>query len=360
MKKILFIFNGRLSVLPPFQALIDSLIDNPDYSINVVSSEAEDDIDIIYESKGIHIIHFYYRKFYKNWILKILMRIKRDLVFYFKARKIIRAQDYNVLWIIHEQTAISLYNLLNNRKYILSSYELHDESPWLQRRCESYSKNATINIACEYNRAQIMQVWYKLNKLPFVIPNKPFNHPQSSNIHCKELEGLEGKKIILYQGYFSKERNLDTLCAAISRMNDFHLVLMGWGDTNELVEKYTNVTYIGYHKAPLHLKYTSNAYIGIVTYRKTSLNTLYCAPNKIWEYAGFGIPMIGNDLPGLQDTIGKYNAGICIDTDDEDSIAKAIKEIDINYSEFSRNAKAFYESFNHEHIVKQILEQYDK
>ena len=35
----------------------------------------------------------------------------------------------------------------------------------------------------------------------------------------------------------------------------------------------------------------------------TILNALYCAPNKIYEYAGCNIPMIGTDVLGLKRTV---------------------------------------------------------
>lgn len=34
-------------------------------------------------------------------------------------------------------------------------------------------------------------------------------------------------------------------------------------------------------------------------YLPISLNNIYCAPNKIWEYSRFGLAMVGNDIPGL-------------------------------------------------------------
>ncbi|KAA6307134.1 hypothetical protein EZS27_041199, partial [termite gut metagenome] len=38
--------------------------------------------------------------------------------------------------------------------------------------------------------------------------------------------------------------------------------------------------------------------IGIVSYAFDDLNHVFCAPNKTWEYTGFGIPMLGNNAPG--------------------------------------------------------------
>ena len=60
------------------------------------------------------------------------------------------------------------------------------------------------------------------------------------------------------------------------------------------------------------MEITSYARIGINFYRPNCLNKAFCAPNKIYEFSGFGIPIIGNDIPGLKNTIGLNNAGKCV------------------------------------------------
>lgn len=60
-----------------------------------------------------------------------------------------------------------------------------------------------------------------------------------------------------------------------------------------------------YITAPYHLEVTSHAFIGILIYAPvygtftSPLNSIYCAPNKLYEFSHFGIPMIGNNIPGL-------------------------------------------------------------
>ena len=70
---------------------------------------------------------------------------------------------------------------------------------------------------------------------------------------------------------------------------------------------------------------------------------MYCAPNKIWEYSGFSIPMLANDVPGLKYTVEMYKAGLCVNTNDENEIRNAILQISSKYDEFSYNAERLYE-----------------
>ena len=61
--------------------------------------------------------------------------------------------------------------------------------------------------------------------------------------------------------------------------------------------------------------------------------------------------MLGNDIPGLSDTIGKFEAGICTDTDDVEKIKSAIFDIEKAYPYYSQQAQKMYNSVD----IKQIF-----
>ena len=126
----------------------------------------------------------------------------------------------------------------------------------------------------------------------------------------------------------------------------------------DLMKKYPNVLFIDHVNPPYHLHITSYARIGIVTYNTNSLNNIYCAPNKIWEYGGFGIPMLANDIPGLKDTVEKYGAGLCLDMDNPTAIIEAVGRIDSDYARYSRNAKDMFDGCDIGTIVEKILGKY--
>ena len=80
----------------------------------------------------------------------------------------------------------------------------------------------------------------------------------------------------------------------------------------ELLIKYPDVKYLGFTVPPKHLSIVKLADIGILTYvaDSGSINPVFCAPNKIWEYAKYGIPMLCNDIPGLKYTVEYYRTWI--------------------------------------------------
>ena len=361
-KHILFLHNGRMSALPPFLALLDYLLTTNLYNISIISSEIDDEIDIIYKPQGVNIIHYYRQEQGNGLLLRIKNKYNRDYIYSKKAPKDANKIKYDILWVISEKTAVKIPSFLKNKKYILSTYELNDRKPKLIKQMDPIVRAAKVNVACEYNRSQIMRVWFKLKETPFVLPNKPFKHPLKKEIINNHSEKLKDKKIILYQGHISRDRNLDSICEAVSKLSDYTLVLMGDGGEyiDYLKNRYPSIVFIDYIKAPFHLDITSYARIGIVTYDYYSLNTIYCAPNKIWEYSGFGIPMLANDIPGLKNTVGKYNAGICVDTNNSESIKDAILVIDEKYGYFSENAMKMYNVCNTEYVIDNIIDSYFK
>lgn len=361
-QKILFLHCGRMSGLPPFLALLDYLVETNLYEITIISAEIDDEIDAIYIPAGVKIIHYFEEEPRIGILSRIRNRLKRDYIFRFKAPRDAAKIDYDILWIISEKSAILLNKFLRDKKYILSIYELGDKYPTILKKIAPIAQSAKVNIVCEYNRANIMRIWLKLNETPKVLPNKPYIHPQEKFLVSDYSSILKDKKIILYQGHISRDRNLEGICQAISEIETYSLVLMGDGGEyiDYLKNKYPKVIYINYVKAPFHLNITSYARIGIVTYDFYSLNTIYCAPNKIWEYSGFGIPMLANDIPGLRYTVGQYASGLCIDMNNPEEIKDAIEEIEKNYSTYSHNALKMYKSCDITEIINEVILRYNK
>lgn len=353
-KTILFLLNRECSFLPPFLTILDALCDS--YNLKVISYEKAGELERlekIYKNKS---VEFLYKKAQENnRTLKgrIAGRLKRMFnlkpTFVKEAEELINNTDYDLLWIIHERTLDQFGDFLKNKKYIVSMYELNDQDQALLKRIEPLLKAASEVIVPEHNRACILKVWTHLQKTPTVVPNKPYNHPLEKRISTQHDDLLKNKKIILYQGYIQRSRNLDAICEACNDLKEYVVVLLGKGDSgyvDELKSKYSKVIHIPFILPPEHLYVTSWAWLAIVKYDYVALNGIFCAPNKIWEYAGFGIPMLGNNIPGLEYTIGHARAGICCDLDNVRQVKEAVLKIAENYDEFSQNALSFYDSFD--------------
>lgn len=298
----------------------------------------------------------------KNW-MEFRRNVNRQL------NNISQSERENtLLWVGTAESAIPLYGVLQHYHYNLTMLELldGDKNKFKRTTFGKLAKKAEAIVACEVTRAYIMKYWFGLKKLPYVMPNKPYELVTTKNAEpsCDKtkqaIDVIRGKKFIIFQGIFQKVDYMKALATALSQMDsDYYIVLMGFDlyKTNayeKLKKIYERVIELSSLPAPLHLEVTSHAQIGLVFYDDFSLNQAFCAPNKIYEYSGFGIPMIANKIPGLENTVGKFNAGKCVEFESK-QLMKAIKEIDDNYEQYSANSLSLYNAVDNESTINDII-----
>ena len=274
-----------------------------------------------------------------------------------------------IFWFGTVESIIPLWGCLKGINYMVTSLELLDgkENRWKRFVFGSMACQARAHIACEETRAYIMKDYYGLKKVPYVMPNKPYclgvkKDAAFSVEQTKQVADLlENKKYIIYQGIFQNTEYICELAKALDDMDsEYYLVMMGMTTHNEnVIEEirriYPKVIFIPSIPAPHHLEITSHAKIGVVFYDGKTLNKAFCAPNKIYEYSGLGIPALANNIPGLKNTVGKAKAGVCVEFQHE-KLRSAILEIEINYDEYSKNAIDFYEQTDNSKVMYEIME----
>ncbi len=272
----------------------------------------------------------------------------------------------SLLWVAKIDTAMAMGRPLLKRPYVLTLQELHDKYFLYQRAMRLYASHATAVVVPEYCRANIVRCWHHLTKTPFVLPNKPIPLSRErrlpiSDPAAREILASVGpqRRILLYQGGLGPDRDLRPVAKAAAELGDsYRFVILGrpYGDVlPKLREIYPNLVHIPWVRPPTHLEITSHAHLGIVFYNHDALNSIFCAPNKIWEYAAYGVPMICQDIPGLRYTVGLAGAGVCADTNDVSAIVASVRAVDARYANFARDAMLFYESSDTEKIIAQIL-----
>lgn len=372
--KLIFVLMTNINNLPPARNILLELVNQnipftliTMYSNALPKSFCDNEMITIYDLQV---------RSSSNKLSALLNRLKRRN----SLRKLIKkiATKDDIIWTFTDYDAMEVGKLLYRYTHVMQLMELikdipyFDELPFLKANINKYAKKAKLVIVPEYNRAFIQQAYWKLDTTPFIIPNKQnvmIDELNFENINDEAKDVLErvgNKKIILYQGTFGYERKLDSFITAIHSLgNDYCIVLMGskTKDAEELIQKYPYVYFVPHIPNPYHLFFTSKAHIGIVTYSKffgikhfDPLNAMYCAPNKTYEYSYFGVPMIGNKIPGLELPFNKYHCGVCADLNEE-SIKEAILEIENNYDFYRSGAKAFYSSFDMSKAIKEVLKR---
>lgn len=271
-------------------------------------------------------------------------------------------------WFGTADTAMALWGAFPRSPRAASILELYDKHATHLASLKRILPDFDVVVACEQNRAEIMQSWFHLDRQPLVVANKPHNHPgksrmpSTSDSTAEAIAKVAHSRALLYQGNISSDRSLAPVAAALSRMNDarWGLYLMGpiHGDALSTVQRaYDQTVYLGNHTPPAHLEVTSYAHIGIAYYDRSSLNNIFCAPNKIYEYAGFGIPVLANDVAGLRYTVGASKAGVSVDFRDPGAIVDGIQAIDGEYHLYSKRARAFFDDADTLSVAQLALER---
>lgn len=274
-------------------------------------------------------------------------------------------KEDKLLWVGTADTALAIGNKLLSKKYVLNIFELYDTFPLYKFMLARYARNAKIVVVPEFCRASIFRSWYGLSKTPIVLPNKAEGHPRNRRLSIEDDNAKDilskmrpENKIVLYQGHVERERDVRSVGKAVEELGEgWRFVVMGpvHGEYLNILKKYCpSLIYIPRLIAPSHLQITSYAHVGVVTYSWDKLNHVFCAPNKIWEYAGFGVPMICAELPALQISVGAKNAGVCVDMENSNEIKSALLYIDKNYEIFHSASKSFYDSVDTKNIIREI------
>ncbi|MBN2474004.1 MAG: hypothetical protein JXB62_05320 [Pirellulales bacterium] len=281
------------------------------------------------------------------------------------------ADEDALLWVFTIDTAMALGRRLLSRRYVQNLKELHDRSPQRYRTAiRRYARHARRVVVPEASRAAILRCWYGLDRTPAVLPNRPLSHPRHRDLPIGDKNAAEilrtvdeGQKIVLYQGSLAKDRDLTTIARGIHELGrQYRFVLMGRdliGHLQQLRRLCPDLIHIPWVVPPTHLEITSHAHVGIAAYAYDSLNSVFCAPNKIWEYTGFAIPMLCQDLPGLRFTIGASGAGVCTSMDGPRQVVDAVDRIENDYAGFSRRATEFYESIDNASVIAQVIADAD-
>lgn len=283
--------------------------------------------------------------------------------------------DETIIWSVSNLSLKYLRNRIKRYRYILHFLELSEEIRYYEKlsfiklNAHILAEKAKAVVVPEYNRAHIIQAWWNLSDTPLIFSNKPYLtheidfNSTISNLRAKNiLKEIGNRKIILYQGVISSERPLDKLIKAVGNLGkEYAFVVMSGGENIYKDLGVENYYFIPFISPPYHLEITSRAYIGILSYFPTKntgyspLNSIYCAPNKVFEFGLFGIPMLGNNIPGLKYLFDTQKCGVCLEKFEEKNICATIKKIEENYAEYSFGAKRLYSLINSEEEIKNII-----
>ena len=370
-KKIVISETGNIMSLPPLINLMHCLLNNGNKVI-LISRGCTKLPQTILDNKCFKCVELQKKENDCNPIVKLITRKKETNEITKATQRAMEKSD--ILWTSTVTTVRELRSIILNYKNVFQLMELAQYGHLTKRikfSLGELARNSWKNVVPEENRAYIEKAWWDLPSTPIVLPNKPYSLDYTVTDDMKKALSIienEKRKVVLYLGGIFPDRNLEIYAEALKRNSDeYALYIIGKAYDAEgekrisrLVKQY-NAVYLGYFDAPKHLAFVRYAFIGLLPYKtahvigQSELNALYCAPNKIFEYAGFGVPMIGSDVLGLKNVFEKWNIGICVDDSSVEEFYNAVNVINESYNTMSNQCYKYYDSVDLDRIVNNII-----
>lgn len=172
--------------------------------------------------------------------------------------------------------------------------------------------------------------------------------------------------IFLYQGMLHKGRGIEQVIPLLEKFKDAHYVVLGEGpfkiEFEGLSKKFgvqNRVHCLGSIPYSELMNYTAGATIGFSLIESLSESYEHALPNKIFEYAVVGLPVIASNLPEMKNAITKFDLGYCVEFGDEVALTKGVENILSGYNNdgFKPNPQLFWES--QEDIFIDIIHSHD-
>lgn len=146
-------------------------------------------------------------------------------------------------------------------------------------------------------------------------------------------------RLFVYLGILGPGRGLENLLEAFSKLvGEAHLVCVGWGEYEQKIKDYsTRFPNIHLHEPVPHAEVVplvKGADFGMCMIEPISLSDYYCLPNKLFEYAFAGLPVLASKFPELERVVRDHKLGTTCDND-VSSIVNAVQDIIGRKHEFS-------------------------
>ena len=197
------------------------------------------------------------------------------------------------------------------------------------------------------------------------------NSPLLSELNYENVNNApKKKKAICYVGGLTHNRGITHLIKAAYKA-EVKLILGGrfspehYQNDLESMLEYSCVDYRGFLNRDGVAKIIRESDIGMCTTLKIGqYNQFDTLATKVYEYWSMGVPVIVTNRPYAREVFKKYDCGICVDPDDTDAIADAIKYLldntDIAKQMGENGRRAVLEEFNWAVEEKKLLGLYEE
>lgn len=264
------------------------------------------------------------RKLSKNFFVQII----KYLEYCFRVTLFYRKKNIKMVN-VHSLGLLPLGLLLKKiykAKLVYDAHELETETNGLQGFRKKVSKFLEKKLIKHVDMTLVVSEsiadWYVDEyqiKRPPVVLNAPNRRELKANNHFHEQLGIKDDQVILlYQGGLASGRGVHLILEAFKARNDDQLVavFMGYGqleaDIKAAAQQHKNIYFFPAVAPQVVLEYTSSADVGIHLIQNTCLNHDYCMPNKLFEYAMAGLPVLVSNMKDMSALVTQNAMGAVI------------------------------------------------
>ena len=276
------------------------------------------------------------RKLPKNFIVQLF----KYLEYCFRVLFYYRNKNINVVN-VHSLALLPLGYVLKKlykAKLVYDAHELETEtngskgfrqklSKWLEKKL---IHKADMTLVVSESIADWYANEYNIARPPVVL-NAPNTRELKINNHFREQLGIrEDQIILLYQGGLASGRGVHLILEAFKQRKDDKVVavFMGYGsleaDIKIAAEQHSNIYFFPAVPPQVVLEYTASADMGIHLIQNTCLNHNYCMPNKLFEYAMAGLPVLVSNMKDMSELVTRYAMGAVISDFSAEGINQAV------------------------------------
>lgn len=272
-------------------------------------------------------------KFYLefNWKLFFVLMKKAD------KKTILLANDLDTL------LPFFIVSKIKNRPLVFDSHEIYTEMPSLSNRPKTkkvwkiLERFLLPKIKHFYTVSESYAQWFRkeYGVNPIVVRNVPklikLNDVEETVFFPLPLNP-EDKKIVIYQGDVNMSRGLEKIIAAFRYIDQAQLWIVGDGPYKPIIEKLCvdlklqeRVFFLGRINSELLKSITPLADIGISIEEDQGLSYRYALPNKLFDYIQAKVPVLGSNLPEINNIITTHQIGEIIQNHEPKELKEKIE-----------------------------------
>ena len=169
---------------------------------------------------------------------------------------------------------------------------------------------------------------WKKNTLILNSPEIETKKTENSNGFRKKFLINDDEKLLIYVGEINKGRGITNLLEIFKDLKS-RILFLGYGPlVNKVKDFENNYSNIHYHEtveSDSLISLIQEADVGLCLVERASLSDYFSLPNKLFEYAFAGLPVIASDFPDIKFLVEKYDLGFCCDSGSIKDVKKNIE-----------------------------------